>query len=172
MSVVNNTRISCDDVFKADLLKDTIFDGPMEIPRILAVDSIPHKLIPFSKAPYATELDQWVHFYEQDLVFECVWHNPHRYLSVLQKFEGVISPDFSLYRDMPFAMQVWNKYRCHALGHYFQSNGIKVIPNVRFGDERSYPLCCQGVPKRSIIAVGSHGQVKVKRNREYFIGRY
>lgn len=49
-----------------------------------------------------------------------------------------------------------------------QENGITVIPNIRFADERSYTFCCDGVSKGGTIAVGSHGCIKVKVERVYF----
>lgn len=71
-------------------------------------------------------------------------------------FRGVISPDFSLYRDMPLVMQQWNIYRNRAIGSWLQMNGVNVIPNVRFGDKRTYDICCEGIDSGSIIAIGSH----------------
>ena len=114
------------------------------------------------------DFDQWVHFYEYDHEFEKLWTNPRKYLSRLSKFNGVITPDFSLYRDMPLVMQAWNTYRGKALGHWWQSQGLNVIPNVRWGDERTYEFCCAGVPKNSVIAVGSYGCMKTLRERKFF----
>ena len=70
---------------------------------------------------------------------------------------------------MPLVMQQWNTYRSRAIGHWLQENGIPVIPNVRWGDERTYDLCCAGVPRNSTIAVGSHGCIKLLQERPYFI---
>ena len=69
---------------------------------------------------------------------------------------------------MPLVMQQWNTYRSRAIGHWLQENGIPVIANVRWGDERTYDLCCAGVPRKSTIAVGSHGCIKLVREREFF----
>ncbi|MCQ2439021.1 MAG: DUF4417 domain-containing protein [Oscillospiraceae bacterium] len=129
---------------------------------------MPERVIAFSKAVSGTDYDQWVHFYEDDVFFERLWNNPKRYLPILKKYQGVITPDFSLYRDMPLVMQQWNTYRSRAIGHWLQENGIPVIANVRWGDHRTYDLCCAGVPKNGIIAVGSHGCIRLVREREYF----
>lgn len=43
-----------------------------------------------------------------------------------------------------------------------------MIPNIRFADERSYGFCCAGVEYGSTIAIGSHGCIKLKTEREYF----
>ena len=114
------------------------------------------------------EYDSWVCFYEDDTAFERFWNNPKRYLPVLKRFEGVVAPDFSLYRDMPLVMQEWNIYRSRALAHWLQENGIPVIPNLRWGDERTYKLCCSGISKGGTIAVGSHGCIKLLQEREQF----
>ena len=101
--------------------------------------------------------------------FERLWNQPSKYLPILKKFKGVISPDFSVYRDMPLVMQQWNIYRSRAIGHWLQENGIPVITNVRWSDQRTYDLCCTGAPHNSIISVGSHGGIKLVREREFFI---
>ena len=168
MSKVNSTRSGCKDVFRAFLVKNAQFSSDLEIPCIAPGASLPERMIPFSKAISSTDYDQWVHFYEDDANFERIWNNPEKYLPILRKFKGVISPDFSLYRDMPLVMQQWNTYRGHAIGHWLQENGIPVITNVRWGDERTYDLCCAGVPRKNIIAVGSHGCIKLVREREFF----
>lgn len=169
MSKENSTRSGCKDVFHAFLVKNAQFDTELEIPCIKPESSIPQKLIPFSKAVGGTDYDCFVHFYEDDANFERLWNNPQKYLPILQKYKGVITPDFSLYRDMPLVMQQWNTYRSRAVGHWLQENGIPTIANVRWGDERTYDLCCAGVPKNSIIAVGSHGCIKLLQERPYFI---
>lgn len=90
-------------------------------------------------------------------------------MPILKKFAGVISPDFSLYRDMPLVMQQWNIYRSHAIGHWLQENGVPVITNVRWSDERTYELCCTGVPANSTIAIGSHGCIWLLQERKHFM---
>jgi hypothetical protein len=109
-----------------------------------------------------------VHFYEDDTSFERLWNRPNTYLPILKKFKGVISPDFSVYRDMPLVMQQWNIYRSRALGHWLQENGVPVIPNIRFSDERTFELSCAGICKHGVIAIGSHGRVKLLTERTYF----
>jgi len=59
-------------------------------------------------------------------------------------------------------------YRSRAIGHWLQEQGIPVITNVRWGDVRTYELCCMGVPHSSVIAVGSHGCIKLVQERQGF----
>ena len=105
MSKLNGTRGGCKDVFHAFLVKNAEYDGNIEIPKIKVSQDIPEKAILFSKAVRSTDFSSWVCFYEDDASFERIWNNPNKYLPILKKFKGVISPDFSLYRDMPLVMQ-------------------------------------------------------------------
>lgn len=169
MSKENSTRSGCKDVFHAFLVKNAKYDTKLEIPCIKPESSVPQKLIPFSKAIGGTDFDYWVHFYEDDANFERIWNNPQKYLPILKKYKGIITPDFSIYRDMPLVMQEWNTYRNRAIGCWLQGNSIPTITNVRWGDERTFDFCCAGAPKNSIIAVGSHGCIKLLQERPYFI---
>lgn len=158
------------DVFRSFLVKSAEYDGFFELPRIRTSSLIPDELVTFSKAAAKNrhDFDSWVMFYEHDVKFERLWNNPRQYLNRLKKFKGVISPDFSLYRNMPLAMQLWNTYRGRALAHWMQENGIEVIPNVRFGDERTYAFCFDGIEKNKTVAVGTHGCIKRKEDRAVF----
>ena len=69
---------------------------------------------------------------------------------------------------MPFNMQISNIYRSRAIGSWLQENNIKVIPNVRFGDYRTFDICCDGLAKNAVISVGSHGTLSNKTDREIF----
>ena len=168
MAVIEDTRKGCKDVWNAFMVEDAVYESDSEIPCVALETTLPEKLISFSNAIGGNDFEAWVHFYEDDAVFERVWNNPRRYLPILKRYKGVISPDFSIYRDMPLVMQKWNIYRSRAVAFWLQKNGIPVIVNVRWGDERTYDVCCAGVPKGASIAVGSHGCIKLLREREYF----
>ena len=170
MSKINCKRGGCVDVFHASILKDARYDGEYDFPVLKEEHEIPRKLIPFSRALREDkDFNQWVCFYEDDFLFERIWNRPARYLDRLSKFSGIITPDFSLYYDLPLAMQLWNIFRSRALGRWFQRQGIKVIPNIRFGDQRTFECCCAGISKHSVIAIGTLGCLKVKAYRETFI---
>lgn len=104
-----------------------------------------------------------VQFFIQDYQFQRVWFYPDKYVPILQKAGVVLSPDFSLYTDMPVAMQIYNHYRKHWLGAYWQQNGIKVIPSIAWSNEDSLDYCLDGEPKESIVAVSSVGTQKVRK---------
>ena len=168
MSRLNSTRSGCRDVFRAFLVKNATYDSPLEIPCLQLETQKPNKVISFTKALLSTDYDAWVHFYEDDTAFERLWNKPNTYLPILKKFKGIISPDFSVYRDMPLVMQYWNIYRSRAIAFWLQDNGLAVIPNIRFSDERTYKLSCAGIQKHGVISVGSHGCMKLFTERAYF----
>ena len=158
------------DVFHSFLVEHADYDGYFELPIIRTSDKTPNKVVTFSKAMCKTwkDFDCWVVFYEHDKNFERLWNNPKKYLDKLKKFKGVISPDFSLYRNMPLVMQLWNTYRGRALAVWLQNNGIEVIPNVRFGDERTFSFCFDGVEENKTVAVSTHGCIKRKEDKIFF----
>ncbi len=113
------------DVFRSFLVADANYDGYIELPCIITSKELPNRVITFYKAMAKAnkDYDCWVAFYEHDINFERLWNNPKQYLNRLKKFNGVISPDFSLYRNMPLVMQEWNTYRGRALAFWLQKNG-------------------------------------------------
>lgn len=158
------------DVFKTFLVKEADYSGFLELPKIKTSEKLPERVISFSKAmnKNCRDFDSWVMFYEHDVMSERLWRNPRAYLKKLKKFKGVISPDYSLYRNMPLVMQMWNTYRSRAIGFWLCKNGVEIIPNARFGDERTYDFCFEGIERNKTVAVGSHGCIKNKTDREYF----
>lgn len=164
----NCKRAGCVDVFGASLVKNATYDGTPEIPVIRPCNALPNFLKPFSQAITSKSRKGWVHFYEDDEKFERIWRSPQRYIKALRKFDGIITPDFSVYRDMPKVMQEWNIYRARAFGHALQEEGANVIVNLRFGDDRTFEIACLGAPRHSAFAIGSHGNLKNVRDRQIF----
>ena len=169
MSKVNNQRKSCKDVFNSYLVSTASYSGIYEFPRIKPTQNIPNRLISFSKSIANKDNNQWIHFFEDDYLFERTWRAPHKYLDTFKRYNGIILPDFSLYRDMPLSMQIWNIYRSRAIGNWLQKNGVEVIPNIRFGDKRTYDISCDGIEKHCTIAVGSYGNMKNIEDRKIFL---
>lgn len=113
-----------------------------------------------------------VHFFVDDYQFERVWNDPERYLEKLSRYVCVATPDFSPYGDMPMALQIYNHYRKHWCGAYWQNNGITVIPTIRSStDERSLSWYLDGEPKNGIVLISSmwtgKGEIKTAFEKEY-----
>ena len=168
-TILAKPKSATKDVFNSFLVENATYDGEYEIPCLKTGESLPRKVITFSQCVGSKEFDSWVVFYEHDSAFERLWRNPQRYLSILKRFKGIISPDFSLYYDMPLCMQVWNIYKGRALAHWLQENGMDIIPNVRWSDERTFEAACSGIETGKTIAVGTHGCIKTAYGKKIFI---
>lgn len=97
------------------------------------------------------------------------------YVEELKQYPGVISPDCSLYIDAPLCVQIASIYLNRAVGYYLSKKGIYVIPNIRWGDERTYTdellgekVAFQGVDKHSIVSIGTYGQIRTAESKRYF----
>ena len=114
--------------------------------------------IPFNYAKTAQNTEsKGIHFYVDDYQFARLWNRPGDYLPLLKRFGAVCTPDFSLYTDTPKALQIYNHYRKHWLGAYWQMHGIKVIPTICWSDPSSFEWCFDGEPTNSIVSVSSVG---------------
>lgn len=132
--------------------------GIPELPKP-ALTQPPTWLAPFrsriSKAARPT--DGALHFFLEDFRFESVWNKPHTSLQALQNFSTVLTPDFSLYRDWPLAVQLWNTYRSRWVGRFWHAHGFTVIPTISWSSEASYSFSFCGVPCGSVVAISTCG---------------
>lgn len=176
MKIKANKNI-IDDGFNAELVETAVFTGLLEIPLIKKPDEfiIPKSMIPFSERSKSEKCDEFVCFYEHDIRFRDILTATKEQISSLKNFKGVISPDCSLYYDMPLVLQMTNTYLNRQIGHYLQTQGFNVIPNVRWGDERSYtriiptelPFAFLGLEKHGIYSIGSYGCCKTAEYKHH-----
>lgn len=166
-----------DEGFRVSLVETAFFDGKFEIPHIDAPQNIliPAGMVPFSLRERSYDYNDFVCFYEHDINFREILTDTENYVEDLKRFPGVITPDCSLYIDAPLCVQIVDIYLNRAVGHYLQKQGIYVIPNIRWGDERTYTsnelgekVAFQGVDKHSIVSVGTYGQIKSAESKRYF----
>ena len=103
-----------------------------------------------------------VHFFLDDYQFERVWDSPYRYIDRLREWGCVLTPDFSLYMDMPMAMKIWNVYRSRLVGQVWQDAGLKVIPTLQWAGEDTFSWAFDGLPRGSTVAVSTVGVMRDK----------
>lgn len=132
-------------------------DDFWQMPTIRNDGYVPDDLIGFNYAKTSKNKQAGIHFFVDDYQFERVWNKPDAYVDVLSQYECVLSPDFSLYMDMPMPMKVWNVYRSRQLGAYWQSRGLKVIPTVSWAEPETYEFCFRGIQSGSVVAVSTIG---------------
>lgn len=145
---------------KQDILSDLHFTADIiPIPVVNKVESVelPPIALPFSNVVNKKTSDVLVVFYEADMKFARILHNPKRYVEPLKKFKYVVGPDFSQKIGMNpficFCNSWWNK----GLTAFFQNMGIIMIPNVTWSTPASYEYAFKGLPKKSVIAINSNG---------------
>lgn len=113
-----------------------------------------------------------VHFFIDDYLFERAWNDPARYAVLLKDFKAVMTPDFSLFTDYPKSVQIYNHYRKHLLGAYWQRMGMTVVPSICWSDHSSYDWCFDGEPQGGTVAVSSVGTQKNTQARAFFLDGY
>jgi len=150
------------DEFQAFLIEGAQLSDNFEFPILYPCHEIPEKLISFSKISKVENINQFIHFYERDKDILSFYRNPRKFFPRISQFKGAIGCDISIYRNMPFAKQIDHTYNNRALTFWLQNHGLSVIPNVRYGDNRSYSFCFEGIPKKSVISIGTYGNMKMK----------
>ena len=132
--------------------------GKYEIPEMFPTNTTGDKFLRFMDYKTINDPENYIaHFYYDDYKFIQAWRNPDKYVKMLREFKAVVSPDFSLYTDFPVALQILSCYRRQWCGAYWQSLGIDVIPDVVWGEKKSYDFCFDGIPKHSTVAVSTVG---------------
>ena len=147
--------------------------GEYDIPQIESIQFNNAEFIGFNYARNAKEPEnKAVHFFLDDYQFTRVWTEPDRYIPMLQRFKYVLTPDFSLYTDFPKPLQIYNHYRKHWIGAYWQMYGINVIPTICWSDQKSFEWCFDGEPTQSVVAVSSVGTQNNKEKKRCFLDGY
>lgn len=120
----------------------------------------PKQLIGFNYAKTLTpeqKRGNACHFFIDDYQFERVWSYPEKYIDALKGFECVLTPDFSLYLDMPEPMQRWNHYRQQAVGRIWQDAGLSVVPTLTWAQPETFGFVFRGIPRGGTVAVSTVG---------------
>ncbi|MCI0648015.1 MAG: DUF4417 domain-containing protein [Chloroflexi bacterium] len=136
-------------------------DNDLDIPTLAHT---PLAKVPRWLVPYRTRIRSVhglaggaVHWFLDDYRFESVWYRPYKALEALKGYRMVLTPDFSLYRDWPLALQIWNTYRNRWCGAFWQAHGLTVIPTISWSTAASYEFCFLGVARRSVVAISTVG---------------
>lgn len=153
-------RLKTDRSYNLDLVNASMCNEA-GMPVLEAVDARPDHMVGFNYAKTTQDTAACIHFFVDDYQFERCWSQPMKYVELLKKFDSVLTPDFSMYLDMPLPMQRWNTYRSRAFGYLCQKAGIEVIPTLSWAYETSYEFCFDGLEPGGTYAVSTVG---VKRD--------
>ena len=126
-----NERMRTLNTYNLDLIDETMLTRNFwQMPIIENDHYMPKELISFNYAKTNVNHQCGVHFFIDDYQFERLWASPYDYIEVLNQYECIFSPDFSLYTDMPMPMKIWNIFRSRLIGQFYQRCGMKVIPTI------------------------------------------
>ena len=155
------------DSFQAYLVEGAKFTEVEEYPIIPCeyVPTEPPKMImPFQKAiNYQGDLSEtYICTYSPDGTFERIRRNPRKYLGFFERTAGLIGFDFSIHTDMNLIKQKAQMNDNLSLTYYFGAKGNKVIPNIRCGVDELLPEFLAAIPRKTLIAIGTHGFIKYK----------
>lgn len=156
-------------------LNKGIFQGeePFDIPILRPEQCDVQDWISFNYAKTCDECStHGVHFFIDDYQFTRLWASPDLYLPMLRRFPAVMTPDFSTYVDFPKVVQLYNHYRKHWLGAYWQYDGMLVIPTISWSTPESFDWCFTGEPVGGCVAVSSIGSLNSGEGKRLFVDGY
>lgn len=129
------------------------------IPDLPVADFIPDKLVAYNDkwATSVPDPSAAVHFFLDDYRFETMWTKPQRGLSRVLRVGAGLTPDFSLWRDMPMALQLYQVYRSRWVGCWMLQHGIRVTPTIGWSTPATYGFAFAGIPQGSVVAISTVG---------------
>jgi hypothetical protein len=98
-----------------------------------------------------------VHFFLDDYKFDEAWNKPDKQIPKLAQYAQVLSPDFSMYTDMPLPLQVYNTFRSRWCASVWQAAEMVVIPTVSWGGEDTFSFAFDGIEPGAVVAVSTVG---------------
>jgi len=136
------------------LLDWTSQTGMWDMPALKPVNVCPKRLLAFNEALHfqGDRENVGVHFFIDDYQFERIWTRPEKYIRALDGFCCVLTPDFSMYLDVPAPLRIWNHFRKMLVGQIFQNAGLNVVPSIGFGWNDSFSYAFEGVPQGGTVA--------------------
>ena len=155
-----NERERTMDAYNLDYIDLDTCVGKWQMPFIHKTDFVPEDLMSFNYMLNTDAFEKGIHFYVDDYQFERIWNDPDKYLDRVSQFACCLTPDFSMYTEMPLAMMVWNKFRSQLIGQIMQDYGITVIPTLQWCKEDSFEFCFEGIEAGGTVSVSTIGVKK------------
>ena len=110
------------------------------------------------------DISKTVHFFVEDDKLERYYQKPENYIRRLAQYQHVLTPDYSLYIDMPLTLQLYNTFRSRWCGAYWQYHQLSVIPTISWGETDSFEFCFLGIEFESVVAISTLGCLKSKES--------
>jgi hypothetical protein len=110
-----------------------------------------------------------VHFFVEDIKMDKYYNNPEKYIKKIAQYPHTLTPDYSLYSDMPMAVQIFNTFRSRWCGAYWQYYKISVIPTISWSTRKSFDFCFDGIEYGSVVAISTLG---CRKEKDRFLDGY
>lgn len=163
------------DVLRERFISGAELVGKYGFPQLepINADVIGLKPVPFHMASKEKNPRQSIlHCFVDDSRFYGLWREPLKILDTLLNFKYVCPCDFSVYSNMPLALQIYNVYRNRAIHHYLTCCGVNCIPVVTWSDESSFEWCFDGLPQNSTLSISTNGCHSIRSREHYKRGFY
>jgi hypothetical protein len=130
------------------------------IPIVASTSTVPSELAPYSSRrarEYAASTDGVaLHYFLDDYRFESVWSSAERVAPRIDAVGISLSPDFSIWHDMPAPLALYQTYRSRWVMAFWQARGVDVIPTLAWGSPSTYSHAFAGI-HGGTVAVSSLG---------------
>ncbi len=165
------------DYYQLDFIGDILaadaeLVGEYRFPKLQAQQNIPTgDPLPINYITSSSSIETtWFHHFTTDSAFEKEWKNFDKYAPLITKSAGIITTDFSLYRDYDEDMQIINCRRNRVMAYAMQKLNPNTIPTAGFGGESTWSWCFDGLPENSTVAITTNGVLSDPEARRLFIG--
>jgi hypothetical protein len=113
-----------------------------------------------------------VHFFNDDIDCDRAYNSPDNHVKKLAQYRYVLTPDFSLYSDLPICVQMHNVFKSRWCGRRWQELGLRIIPTVSWSTPASYDFAFLGLEQGTSVAVSTLGVRSGKIEKELFLAGY
>ena len=87
----------------------------------------------------------------------------------LRSFEGVISPDFSVYPEMPSIERIYFARQSRIVAYRMQQLGLNIIPSTSWAFIEDFDWCLDGILPNSSLAISTNGCKREEYSRRIFL---
>lgn len=145
--------------------------GKYNFPQLAQINYLPVGIVyPFNHIKSLSKIGSyWYHCFTAEKNFNRLYTCFNDYVELLRKAKGIISADFSLFRNYPEELLIANCRANRMVDYALQQAGIPMIPTAGFAGESSWEWCFDGLPLNSTVAVTTNTVRGLEANR-LFVG--
>ena len=145
--------------------------GKYDFPQLAQTNYLPEGTVyPFNYLKSTVKKARhWYHCFTSEEYFHRLYNSFRDYVELLKQTKGLISADFSLYRDYPEEFLIANCRANRLVDYALQQEAIPMIPTAGFAGESSWEWCFDGLPKNSTVAITTN-TLRDKESHRLFVG--